>query len=111
MKSIPVSDTVATMYLGSAPAMRDGIPIIIDGVPMTTVSVLAVPPGHKPDTIEVRVPTSAVPLTQLMPYTPCRLPGLVARPWSMSGRSGVSYSATAAEPVAQPAATTAKASS
>lgn len=105
MKTIPVDTSRITALVGGAieaattptgEVRRDR-----DGKPLFNVPIVVVVEGGSPDTLAVRVPG---PMRELAPLTPVQLVGLVARPWQMEGRSGVSYSAAAVQPVQPQAA-------
>lgn len=101
MRNIPVDITNLTTLVGGAiqPATnqdgtqkRDG-----GGRPLFTVPVVIVADSGNAETINVRLPG---PVPQVAQLTPVRFVKLVARPWSMEGRSGVSYLADSFQPVA-----------
>ena len=100
MNSIPVDTSRITTLVGGAiePALTPSGTQrqSRDGKPLFNVPVVALIEGDNPDTFTVRVPGPVVQIPQL---TPVRLIGLVARPWQMEGRSGVSFSASAIQPV------------
>lgn len=91
---------------GIAPHMREGVAVTNrDGEQIYNVSCI-IPPtedGGKLETLEVRVPASGV-AKQMLPYTPIKFERLVARFWSIDGRSGISYSADSVKPVSPPKA-------
>lgn len=100
MKSIPVDTRAVTTLVGGAiqPATgpdgtqrRDK-----NGRPLFQVPVIIVSDSASADTLTVRVPG---PVAQVQPLTPVTFVGLVARPWTMEGRSGVAFSAEAMQPV------------
>lgn len=100
MKSIPVDTRSITTLVGGAiqPAVgpdgaqrRDK-----SGRPLFQVPVVVVSESASADTFTVRLPG---PVVQVQPLTPVTFVGLVARPWTMEGRSGVSFSAEAMQPV------------
>lgn len=100
MRTIPVDTRGMTTLVGGAiqPAngndgnqRRDQ-----NGRPLFQVPVVIVSESANADTVTVRVPG---PVAQLPPLTPVSFVGLIARPWSMEGRSGVSFSAEAMQPV------------
>ena len=100
MKTIPVDCTNLTLLVGGtiqAATTPDGSqrrnPA---GQPLYNIPVVVVVDGGNADTLTVRVPG---PVAQVPPLTPIRLVGLTARPWSMDGRSGVSFTAESIQPV------------
>ena len=99
MKTIPVDCAVLTTLVGGEiqPATTpDGSQRRnAAGQPLFSVPVVAVVQGGEPSTFVARVPG---PVPQIPALTPIRLIGLVARPWSMDGRSGVSFSAESVQP-------------
>lgn len=103
MKTIPVDVSRVTTYVGGAivPATtNDGSPRRdASGRPQLNVPIVAVSETATAEAFVVRVPG---PLPQLQVMTPVKLVGLVARPWSMETRSGVSFSAETLQPVASP---------
>ncbi len=100
MKTIPVDCTKLSLLVAGPiqPATApDGTPRRDRaGRPLYNVPVVVMAEGGNADTMTVRVPG---PVPQLPPLTPVRLTGLVARPWAMEGRSGVSFAAEAVQPV------------
>lgn len=102
VKNIPVDTSALTTLVGGTiteatspdgTQKRDR-----QGRPLFTVPVVAVADGGNADTMTVRVPG---PVAQVAPLTPITLVGLIARYWSMEGRSGVSFSAEKVAPVAR----------
>jgi hypothetical protein len=102
VKTIPVDTSALTTLVGGAiteatspdgTAKRDR-----QGRPLFSVPVVVVADGANADTMTVRVPG---PVPQIAPLTPINLVGLIARYWSMEGRSGVSFSAEKVAPVAR----------
>lgn len=97
MQLIPVDPALNLVFLAAVPHTRDGAAVTNrDGQPLVNVSCL-IPPtqdGGKADTVEVRVAAPAVP-KQLQPYSPIQFERLIARAWSVDGRSGISFSAEA----------------
>lgn len=99
MRTIPVDCSKLTLLVAGAiqPATtQDGSPRR-DGAgrPLFTVPVIVMVEGGNADTLTVRV---AGPVPQVPPLTPVKFSNLVARPWAMDGRSGVSYSADGIAP-------------
>lgn len=62
-----------------------------DGLPVWTVRCLTQIEGQKPETLDVSVASAKEPA--LGALIPVEFGNLVARPWSMDGRSGLSFSA------------------
>ena len=95
MNAFPVDNAWHLVLVGVAPHMREGVIVTNrDGIPISNVSCL-VPPseeGGKAETIEVRVPAPGVP-KDLPLYTPIRFNRLIARLWSIDGRSGLAFAA------------------
>jgi hypothetical protein len=106
MNIIPVAQIINAILAGVVPHTRDGVPVTNrEGTPLLNVSCI-IPPtaeGAKLDTLEVRVPAPGV-AKQIPPYTPVKFVGLVARAWSVDGRSGVSFSADSVAPASPKAA-------
>jgi hypothetical protein len=104
MKTIPVDASRLTALVGAAvePATTPSGQQRTDrtGKPLFNVPIVVVVEGAAPDTLTVRVPG---PIGQMAPLTQVRLVGLIARPWQMDGRAGVSFSAQAVQPVQSPA--------
>lgn len=100
MKSIPVDTSRLTVLIGGAiePATTPTGSQRQDkaGKPLFNVPVVVIVEGGSPDTLTVRVPG---PLAAIPALTQVRLSALVARPWSMDGRSGTSFSAESVQPV------------
>jgi len=100
MNIIPVAESINPIFAGAVPHTRDGVPVTNrEGTPLMNVSCI-IPPlaeGAKLDTLEVRVPAPGV-AKQIPPYSPVKFVGLVARAWSVDGRSGVSFSADSVTP-------------
>lgn len=100
MKTIPVDTRSITTLVGGAiqPATGpDGVQRRDkSGRPLFQVPVVVVSETASADTFMVRLPG---PVAQMQPLTPVTFVGLVARPWTMEGRSGVSFSAEAMQPV------------
>lgn len=100
MKTIPVDTKSITMLVGGviqAATSPDGSPKRDkSGRPLFQVPIVVVSEAANADTFVVRVPG---PIAQVAPLMPVNFHGLVARPWSMEGRSGVSFSAESMQPV------------
>lgn len=101
MRTIPVDPSIRTVVAGqpTAATTETGEPRRDkEGRPLINVPIIAVLADGTAEPFSVRVPG---PVTAMPALTPVRLPGLVARPWSMpaNGRSGVSFSASGVEPV------------
>lgn len=69
----------------------EGKPVLRDGVPVQRVSILVAPPEGRREVIEVNV--VRVEPIRGTEYAKARLANLTARPWSIDGRDGVSFSA------------------
>ena len=99
MRTIPVDTKSITTLVGGpiqAATSPDGSQRRDkSGRPLFQVPVIIVSEVASADTVVVRVPG---PVAQVAPLTPVTFVGLVARPWSMEGRSGVSFSAEAMQP-------------
>lgn len=93
MKSIPVDQAALTLRaIEVVAAERDGRPQMTDdGRHVWLVRTLVQTAGAKPETVDVRVPASVQPV--LGDMCPVEFVDLVAKPWNMDGRSGVSLSA------------------
>jgi hypothetical protein len=72
-----------------------------NGEPLWTVDLLVMAPGTGGEVITVKLAGRPEGLTQ---GTPLEIEGLVAQPWSMGDRSGVSFRATRLKPAGQSAA-------
>jgi len=101
MRTLPIDTSKMTVLVGGAIAAAtsdDGTPRRDrNGAVLFNIPAVVLIEGGNAETLTVRVPG---PVPQLAPMTPVRLLNLVARPWSMEGRSGVSFSADALQPVA-----------
>jgi hypothetical protein len=105
MKSMPIDPSRVTLAFLDAAAVplrdRDTRQVVPgrqaadeDGVPVWFVNCLAmVQDIDGGETIKIRVPSDEKPA--FAPLTRVALEGLIARPWDMDGRSGISFSATA----------------
>ena len=94
MNRIPVSVPALgdVRYLGcEARTDGEGKPVLRDGVPVQRVSVLVAPPDGKREVIDVNV-TQPEPVRG-QEYGKAKIMNLFARPWSIDGRDGVSFSA------------------
>lgn len=96
MRTIPVDTNAMTLLIGGViqPATNsDGTQRLnAAGKALFQVPVVVVTDGANADTIVVRVPG---PVAHIEPLTPVKFVGLVARPWSIDGRSGVAFAANA----------------
>lgn len=70
---------------------NEGKPVLRDGVPVQRASILIAPPGGKREVIDVNL-VQAEPVRG-PEYGKAKVLNLVARPWSIDGRDGVSFSA------------------
>lgn len=99
MRNIPVDTGKLTTVVGGAiaPATTpDGSPRTDrQGRALYNVPVIVLVDDGAADTMTVRIPG---PVPQVAALTPVRIVGLIARPWQMEGRSGVSFSAEALQP-------------
>lgn len=101
MKNIPVDTSKLTTLVAGAiqaatspdgNARRDR-----GGQQIFNVPIIVVTEGGSAETMTVKI---AGAVAQVPPLTPVRLVGLAARAWAMDGgRSGVSFSAEALQPV------------
>jgi hypothetical protein len=66
-----------------------------NGEPLYVIQLLAMGDGSA-DLLPVKVP--GVPSQAIRQGTPVKVAGLVAQPWTMADRSGVSFRATKVEP-------------
>ncbi len=66
-----------------------------EGRPLFVLPIVALVEGGMPEVFSVRVPGAPPELATL---TPLRLVGLVARPWSIGDRSGVTFSCASVQP-------------
>lgn len=106
MNRIPVSvPALGDVRFLSCEAKTDpeGKPVLRDGVPVQRVSVLIAPPDGKREVIDVN-------LVQPDPvagpeYGKAKIMNLVARPWVIDGRDGISFSADAITVVGAPVVT------
>lgn len=101
MRNIPVDPAVRIVVAGQATAATtDTGEARTDksGRALVNLPVIAVLADGSAEPFSVRVPG---PVASMPALTPVRLSGLVGRPWSMpaTGRSGVSFSASAVEPI------------
>jgi hypothetical protein len=67
-----------------------------NGEPLYVIQVLAMAEGSA-DLIAIKVP--GVPSSAIRQGAPVKVHGLVAQPWTMADRSGVSFRAARIEPV------------
>lgn len=100
MRRIPV-DTSKTRFLagGESRPQTDeaGSPRLDgDGRPLISFPIVALTEGVGAETLTVRVPG---PVPAISPLAEVTVTDLVARPWSMNGRSGVSFSASSVTPI------------
>jgi hypothetical protein len=72
-----------------------------NGEPLYTIQLLAMGDGTA-DLLAVKVP--GVPSSAVRQGVPVKVAGLVAQPWTMADRSGVSFRAAKVEPIAAQAA-------
>jgi len=102
VRTIPVDCSKLTTIVGGLiqPATtEDGSPRRDkQGRTLFNVPVVVVAEGGNAEAMNVRVPG---PVPQIPALTPVRIVGLVARPWAIGERSGVSFSAEALQPPAQ----------
>lgn len=70
---------------------NEGKPVLRDGVPVQRVSILVAPPDGKREVIDVNV-TQEQPVTG-PEYGKAKILNLIARPWVIDGRDGISFSA------------------
>ena len=96
MRSIPVDSSIQRFYLGASPKTWKGEIATDDtGDPIMTCSFLGMPTDEdKAEVFEVAIPSRGLPKS-LAPQTLVKFQQLVARPWSMGDRSGVSFKAAA----------------
>jgi len=102
MRNIPVDTARLTTLVGGAieaATTPDGTPRRNRaGQVLFNVPLVVVIENASADTLVVRIPG---PVPQVPPLTPVRLVELVARPWTMDGRSGVSFTAEGLQPATQ----------
>lgn len=79
---------------------REGKPVLRDGTPVQRASILVRPDDGKSEVIAVDV-VRALPFT-LGELARVRVMNLIARPWSIDGRDGVSFSADDIQPLSSP---------
>lgn len=100
MRTIPVDTGKLRFFTGGPPR-----PLVTDtgevrtdreGRPLSQLPVVALSEGGEAETLTVRMPG---PLPDLAQLSPVRFDGLVARPWHMGDRSGVSFWARAVAPI------------
>ena len=99
MRSIPIDTSAMTFTVIAVVESLDGDgrqKMTTDRVPLWVVQTLVQHDG-RPEVLEVRIPSNAQPKPPVM--GPVSFLGLKATPWSIEGRSGVSYSATAVNAV------------
>ena len=72
-----------------------------NGEPLYTIQLLAMGDGSA-DLLAVKV--AGVPSSAVRQGMPVKVSGLVAQPWTMADRSGVSFRAAKVEPIAAQAA-------
>jgi hypothetical protein len=72
-----------------------------NGEPLYTIQLFAMGDGSA-DLLAVKVP--GIPSSAVRQGAPVKVSGLVAQPWTMADRSGVSFRAAKVEPVAAQAA-------
>ena len=95
MRSIPIDTTGMTFTVIAVVEATDADGrqrMNADRVPLWTVQALVQHDG-RPEVIEVRIPSAAQPRPPVMGGA--SFVGLRATPWSIEGRSGVSFSAQA----------------
>lgn len=105
MRRIPVDPALTFVLIAIAEYIRDGQRVSDPtSGPLSTLSVLTDPePGGRPEVFDVRVPERGI-AAGLERFSLLQFDALVARPYSFADggqtRSGVSYSASGADPVA-----------
>lgn len=100
MRYIPVDINAlgAVTFVAAEPRMDgEGHPVLRDGVPVHRVSLLIRPTGGRPEVLDVNL--TRVEPVHMMDGQRVRLSGLTASPWERNGRSGVSYTADAIDPI------------
>lgn len=100
MRQIPVDVSKLQVLAGgkATPLLgQDGQPKHDrDGRPLFVLPVITLAEGETPEVFNVRVPGTVPEVATL---TPVRINGLVARPWSMGDRSGVTFTCASVQTV------------
>lgn len=104
MNAAPLDPTLVFTLMGVAPYVRDGTQQTTrEGEPIHVVSVVLPPRGdERMDTAEVRLPVGGLP-KDLAPLCQVRFDKLIARPWGINGKTGLTLSASAVHVVAMTA--------
>ena len=104
MKQIPVESTIERFFLGASPKTWEGNVVTDDNNdPVMVCSFLGMPTEQdKAEVFEVGIPSKGLPKT-ITPQTLVRFQQLVARPWSIGDRNGVSFKAAAVVPATKAA--------